>query len=58
MALVASGRLNERVSQRTRHQRGHGEGTPRQDDARVQARSLAELVKIAGRLGVAPPAAR
>ena len=57
MALVASGRLNKQVG----GQLGISEVTVKAHRGKMmrkmQARSLAELVKIAGRLGVAPPAA-
>ena len=38
MALVVSGLLNKQVGGEARHQRDHGEGTPRQGDAKDEGR--------------------
>jgi FixJ family two-component response regulator len=52
MALVASGLLNKQVGGEPGYKRDYGEGPPRPSDAKMKANSVADLVRMAERLGV------
>ena len=56
MVLVVSGLLNKQVGGRTRNQRDHREGAPRQVMRKMKADSLPDLVTMAARLELPPNA--